>query len=170
MPPRKKPNSSSSSTSKKPNPQPSKFGIQHFFERHTQNNALLASQKLQANNATPNGSHSVAKPVSDGLRAGTSDLGSSTVVQEIPHPASRKPNGGEGNSNNNDNDNNNSNNPPSQNSPAENSVLPGTDAMEESISELSPEISKSLSLKRFKFSPGMVNTFILWFDCVSHLE
>jgi DNA replication ATP-dependent helicase Dna2 len=53
MPPRKKPNSStssSSSSSKKSNPtnqpQPSKFGIQQFFQRHTQNgeNALLASQ------------------------------------------------------------------------------------------------------------------------------
>lgn len=39
----------------------------------------------------------------------------------------------------------------SQNTPVENLIPVGVDA------EVSPEISKSVSVKRFKFSPGMVN-------------
>ncbi|XP_062173732.1 early nodulin-like protein 1 [Alnus glutinosa] len=71
MPPRKKPNSSSSSSSssKKSNPtnqpQPSKFGIQHFFQRHTQNgeNVLLASRNPKPSspsNAAVSTSHNPA--------------------------------------------------------------------------------------------------------------
>ncbi|KAJ1388065.1 P-loop containing nucleoside triphosphate hydrolase, partial [Sesbania bispinosa] len=85
MPPRKKPNttsSSSSASSKKPHPQPSKYGIQHFFDRHT----LLASQKQQANNASPN---IVGIPTSHAV------YGSS-----VPLPPPGKPNAGEGPSEN----------------------------------------------------------------------
>ncbi|XP_061371204.1 DNA replication ATP-dependent helicase/nuclease JHS1 [Gastrolobium bilobum] len=139
MPPRKKPNSSasSSSSSKKPNLQPSKFGIQHFFDRHT----LLTSQKLQANNANPN-TPVVGVPTSE-VVSGTSKVVSNTseVVSGTSVPLRRgKPNDEEG--------------PNSQNTPPENSVSWRTNAAE-TLSEVSPEMSKSLSLKRFKFSPGM---------------
>ncbi|MED6209254.1 hypothetical protein PIB30_053003 [Stylosanthes scabra] len=154
MPPKKKKNnasSSSSSTSKKHNPQPSKFGIQHFFDRHTQNNALLASQKLQTNNA----SNSAAKPVSNPLPAQRSDLSSSTAVQVTPQLSPRKPSNGKSNTSYNGNDDNRSNNGLSQNTPTENSVVTFVNEMEDSTFEVSPEISKAMPLKRFKFSPGM---------------
>ncbi|XP_025658786.1 DNA replication ATP-dependent helicase/nuclease JHS1 [Arachis hypogaea] len=153
MPPKKKKNntSSSSSASKKHNPQPSKFGIQHFFDRHTQNNALLASQKLQTNNA----SDSAAKPVSDPLPARTRDPIFSTVVQVTPQPSPQKPSDDKGNTNYISNNDNRSNNGPSQNTPTENSVVPVDNVMEDIVSEVSPDISKAMPLKRFKFSPGM---------------
>lgn len=44
----------------------------------------------------------------------------------------------------------------SQNTPVENLIPVGVDA-EVSFSEVSPEIFKSVSVKRFKFSPGMVH-------------
>ncbi|MED6121097.1 hypothetical protein PIB30_027033 [Stylosanthes scabra] len=158
MPPKKKKNnasSSSSSTSKKLNPQPSKFGIQHFFDRHTQNNALLASQKLQTNNA----SDSAAKPVSIPLPAETSDLSSSTAVQVTPQLLPRKPSNGKSNTSYNGNHDNRSNSEHSQNTPTENSVVTVANAMEDSMSEVSPEISKAMPLKRFKFSPGMTQDY-----------
>nr|XP_004516062.1 uncharacterized protein LOC101506617 [Cicer arietinum] len=103
MPPRKKPNISSSSTSssKKPNPQPSKYGIQHFFDRQTIHN----SQKQQTNNAT-------------------------SQVSSVPLSPLEKPNSSE--------------------APSLQNTIP-----DNSLSEVSPEMSKSMSLKRFKFSPGM---------------
>lgn len=49
---------------------------------------------------------------------------------------------------------------PSQNTtPPDNLVLPAINAAE-TPSDVSPEISKSVSLKRFKFSPGMVTAFV----------
>ncbi|RYR04969.1 hypothetical protein Ahy_B06g084783 isoform B [Arachis hypogaea] len=157
MPPKKKKNntSSSSSASKKHNPQPSKFGIQHFFDRHTQNNALLASQKLQTNNA----SDSAAKPVSDPLPARTRDPIFSTVVQVTPQPSPQKPSDDKGNTNYISNNDNRSNNGPSQNTPTENSVVPVDNVMEDIVSEVSPDISKAMPLKRFKFSPGMTQDY-----------
>ena len=43
----------------------------------------------------------------------------------------------------------------SQNTPTHNIAAMGVSA-DENLSEVSPEVSKSVSLKRFKFSPGMV--------------
>ncbi|GMY22919.1 DNA replication ATP-dependent helicase/nuclease JHS1 isoform X2 [Fagus crenata] len=130
MAPRKKPNSSSSSASlasKKSNPnnqpQPSKFGIQHFFERHTQN-ALLASQNpkksLPSDDVPSSGPVRIEKSV-------LTDIKRQTKEPNIP----------------------------SQNTPPENLVMIGVNDAE-NLSEVSPEISKSVSLKRFKFSPGML--------------
>jgi DNA replication ATP-dependent helicase Dna2 len=166
MPPRKKPNSSSSSSSasssssKKSNPtnqpQPSKFGIQHFFERHTQN-ALLASQNPKPAVSTSQ------NPATDAPRSGPEESG-----LPVPNPrndpenapnlqktdsnqkvsAYRDPKKCSGSQANDPNS-------ASQNTPTYNIAAMGVSA-DENLSEVSPEVSKSVSLKRFKFSPGMV--------------
>ncbi|KAJ6329668.1 hypothetical protein OIU77_011193 [Salix suchowensis] len=110
MPPKKKSKSSSSSTSSaKKNHEnsqqqqqqpPSKFGIQHFFNLHTQN-ALSLSQNPQPR-PTP-----------------------------IPKTLSSNPNFA----------------PPS--------ISHHLDA-DDNMMDVSPEITKSVSLQRFKFSPGML--------------
>ncbi|KAM4081953.1 hypothetical protein ACJW30_11G132500 [Castanea mollissima] len=134
MPPRKKPNSSSSSSSsvvKKSNhngnqPQPpSKFGIQHFFDRHTQ---------------TQNASQNPKPPLTSNANA----VVSASVLTDRSNengPVSKKPDHNEA---------------VSQTTPEENVVLVGVNAADENLSEVSPEVSKSVSLKRFKFSPGML--------------
>jgi DNA replication ATP-dependent helicase Dna2 len=125
MPPKKKLNTSSSS--KKPNPQPSKYGIQHFFDRHA---TQQQSQKLQSNNST---SQAVAS-------------------DSLPPPGKPK----------------DADAPPGaslQGSTPNDSVLPAVTDVTDNLSEVSPEISKSMSRKRFKFSPGMVSYFcFLAFD------
>ncbi|KAK7256275.1 hypothetical protein RIF29_29716 [Crotalaria pallida] len=174
MPPKRKSNaSSSSSSSKKPNPpQPSKFGIQHFFDRHT------ASQKLlQSNNNASNSSDSKSTPafrvplppspiLPEPSEPSNSNAAAATIApnksESVPTQAARndcptaappeqKPNNGGGSGSNNSSNSTNYVTPP------ESVVLPGIDnaAASESCAEVSPEISKSLSLKRFKFSPGM---------------
>ncbi|XP_072955528.1 DNA replication ATP-dependent helicase/nuclease JHS1 isoform X1 [Typha angustifolia] len=117
MAPRKRSSTSSSSTSRKPNQshqpsQPSKFGIQHFFERHSQAAASAASQKHNPN-STPATHPNDPTP---------------------PNPSSFPP-----------------------------LILPSPDEppqpaaiAEETFSEISPEVSKSAPLKKFKFSPGML--------------
>ncbi|KAJ0970838.1 hypothetical protein J5N97_018797 [Dioscorea zingiberensis] len=104
MAPRKR--GSSSSSSRKPNQahqpsQPSKFGIQHFFERHSQSQAAAVS-------ANP-------KPSPDQPECTPSP---GDQLQPPPAPAS-------------------------------------TDVVGNAI-EISPEVSKSVPQKRFKFSPGML--------------
>ncbi|WJX81359.1 DNA helicase [Trifolium repens] len=115
MPPKKKLNTSSSS--KKPNPQPSKYGIQHFFDRHA---TQQQSQKLQSNNST------------------------SQVVAPDSLPPPEKPKDADA---------------PSgaslQGGTPNDSVIPAVTDDTDNLSEVSPEISKSMSRKRFKFSPGM---------------
>lgn len=138
MPPRKKPHSSSSSSAvKKSNhngnqPQPpSKFGIQHFFDRHTQ---------------TQNASQNPKPPLTSNANANA--VVSAQVLTDRSNengPVSKKPDHNEA---------------VSQNTPEENVVLVGFNAADENLSEVSPEVSKSVSLKRFKFSPGMVNVII----------
>ncbi|XP_044494174.1 DNA replication ATP-dependent helicase/nuclease JHS1 isoform X2 [Mangifera indica] len=108
MPPRKKPNSSTAKKSQSlssSQTQPCKFGIQHFFERHTQNSKNVAVS------STPQNSH--------------------------PHSINSNPK-------------NASHSLPSQNPPNSSLHYTPPDDM------VSPEISKSLPLKRFKFSPGML--------------
>ncbi|XP_028798856.1 DNA replication ATP-dependent helicase/nuclease DNA2 isoform X2 [Neltuma alba] len=170
MPPRKKP----SSSSKKSNPiseaQPSKFGIQRFFERHTQN-ALLASQKQPTNDesadrpvSAPQDSKSVAPlnyrmPSVTGSQAVApnnldsvlpradynlnSDMGGPKMgSSELQTRKDILPAGA------------NEFNNVSQNTPSENLLIPGFDAVE-NLLEASPGISKIVSHKRSKFSPGM---------------
>ncbi|EXB70693.1 DNA2-like helicase [Morus notabilis] len=141
MPPRKKkPNSSSSSSSSRKSSianhqaQPSKFGIQHFFERHSQN----ASQNLKnAANPTvspPNGAVSAPQPIPEPINV---------VDDDEDDPASE-------NTKNRSNLKGNGRDNAPQSTPPESKARIGADA------EASPEIFKSLSLKRLKFSPGML--------------
>lgn len=119
IPPKKKTNTSSvsstSSSTKKPIPQPSKYGIQHFFDRHT----IQHSQKQQAINST-------------------------SQVDSVSLPPPEKPDNGKATSG-----------PSSQDVTPDNLVLP----VANDPTEVSPEMSKSMSRKRFKFSPGMVTYF-----------
>ncbi|MCH84204.1 hypothetical protein A2U01_0005035, partial [Trifolium medium] len=115
MPPKKKLNTSSSS-SKKPIPQPSKYSIQHFFDRHA---TQQQSQKIQSNNST------------------------SLVVNSDSLPPPKKPK-----------DANVPSGATSQGGTPNDSVLPVVTDGTDNLSEVSPEISTSVSRKLFKFSPG----------------
>ncbi|XP_021906545.1 uncharacterized protein LOC110821122 [Carica papaya] len=173
MPPKKKKKStSSSSSSKKSNvagnqqsQQPSKFGIHHFFERHTQN-ALLASQSVGVpalqkpkppTNPSISASHdapptsvstvnglNLSKATSSGfsenpnnvVRSVTFDQSKSASIHREPTGTLRTT---------------------SQDleKEANSTTIVGAIAKDE-LTEVSPEIRKSSSLKRFKFSPGML--------------
>ncbi|XVF41374.1 hypothetical protein PTKIN_Ptkin01aG0275400 [Pterospermum kingtungense] len=121
MPPksRRKLNSSSSKKSNEAS-QPSKFGIQHFFERHSQN-ALLASQTHPSSPPKNPSSTLLHNPISSSKSNASPALppeaDSNGVIFASPNPNSR----------------------------------PNRDFS----FEVSPQFSKSTSLKRFSFSPGM---------------
>ncbi|KAE8695691.1 DNA replication ATP-dependent helicase/nuclease DNA2-like isoform X2 [Hibiscus syriacus] len=134
MPPktRRKPNPSSSKkhnvSNNQSQVQPSKFGIQHFFERHSQN-AFLASQHKNNHPSSPlvpPSANSPTNPISP-PKSSTAALpleeDPANGVVSIP----RNPN------------------IHSDSSPAV-----------EVADEVSPLITKSTSLKRFSFSPGML--------------
>ncbi|XP_057980952.1 DNA replication ATP-dependent helicase/nuclease JHS1 [Malania oleifera] len=211
MAPRKK---LTSSSSKKSNPnqgsQPSKFGIQHFFERHSQNHDTTSAsqnpskpsgtlQSLQnrpaLTSATPNGATvsslqnprkapnsrapdlgnaaSVLQNLENGLvskssapreaalalgnRGDESNLRTAddrgalkSEVRDPKNAISREKNPKEA-VNLQKTDTNNL----SQNTPPENLMEFSVNANGNPLEE-SPEISKSVSVKRFKFSPGML--------------
>ncbi|XP_047338486.1 DNA replication ATP-dependent helicase/nuclease JHS1 isoform X2 [Impatiens glandulifera] len=152
MPPRKKPNSSSKKLNQnQQSSQASKFGIQHFFEKHTQNNSSQTHKKGPAlpashTNLTRSSPEilSELKSINEGV---IPELGnSSSTVQKQEHSIQPQGNLVSGISAV-ENDKKGKNICPSQHTPPE-KLLP--------ISEVSPEICKSVSLKRFKFSPGML--------------
>lgn len=60
MPPRKKANSSRKLQSSQP--QPTKFGIQHFFDRHTQNSSRNVAVSSFPQNPNSDLIHSVSSP------------------------------------------------------------------------------------------------------------
>lgn len=204
MPPKKKKKStSSSSSSKKSNvagnqqsQQPSKFGIHHFFERHTQN-ALLASQSVGVpalqkpkppTNPSISASHdapptsvstvnglNLSKATSSGfsenpnnvVRSVTFDQSKSASIHREPTGTLRTTSQDlEKEANSTTIGNNSVVSMPqkpvelscfSQNTPSDNLIAVGAIAKDE-LTEVSPEIRKSSSLKRFKFSPGMVTS------------
>ena len=151
MPPRKKAASAAGGSKKwnqnqqQSSEKPSKFGIQHFFERHTQNSLSQNPQKQQPAIAKVSsvdvGSDPVRlnQPVASTIAGVSSDSGVNPKNELGP-----------GNANIEDNKN------PSQSTPVEEliSVVRG-DANGNRL-EVSPEFCKSLSRKRMKFSPGMV--------------
>ncbi|KAG9452225.1 hypothetical protein H6P81_005129 [Aristolochia fimbriata] len=105
MGPRKRA-SSSKKANHHQNSQPSKFGIQHFFERHSQSVSQNSQLQKDASNSTP-------------------------ISSEKPDAVT----------------------------PPENlleNAAPQVTQVEERASEVSPEITKAVSVKRFKFSPGML--------------
>ncbi|XP_023743662.1 DNA replication ATP-dependent helicase/nuclease JHS1 [Lactuca sativa] len=151
MPPRKKA-ASVTGGSKKSNQvqqqsseKPSKFGIQHFFERHTQNSLSQNPQKQQPTVAkvasVDVGPDPVRlnEPVASTTTAGSSDSGINPRNDLGSGDANK-----EGNKN------------ASQSTPIEEliSVVRG-DASGNQL-EVSPEFCKSVSRKRIKFSPGML--------------
>ncbi|XP_061997380.1 DNA replication ATP-dependent helicase/nuclease JHS1 [Rosa rugosa] len=154
MAPRKKPNSSSSTTasSRKSNskaqPQPSKFSIQHFFERHTQN-----SQNPQT--TASSAPHNPKPPIPDSSTA----IVPQKSIPEIQNPAPIEANSALVASGNPENrrDSQSSSKNSTQETPTENLVaVRFMDAEPNVDEEASPEVSKSKSVKRFKFSPGML--------------
>lgn len=143
MPPRKKGNSSAKKSNAVKESQPSKFGIQHFFERHTQNAATQkrssASIDLVSNQENENPISSEVNPKSDFNSAALPPQNPKNVgVSVSQNPKIDLVSQDKEKIN------------PSENTPPEDLVP--VDA----VSELSPEICKSVSLKRLKFSPGMI--------------
>ncbi|KAL4585843.1 hypothetical protein LXL04_010469 [Taraxacum kok-saghyz] len=151
MPPRKKA-ASAAGGSKKSNQnqqqsseKPSKFGIQHFFERHTQNSLSQNPQKQQPAIAKASsvdvGSDPVRlnQPVASTIAGSSSDSGVNPRTELGP-----------GNANKEDNKN------PSQSTPVEDLISVGRGDANGNRLEVSPEFCKSLSRKRMKFSPGML--------------
>lgn len=133
MRPRKKSNASSTSSSKKPQQQ-SKFGIQHFFERHSQN----ASQ--------------IPKILSDRLSKEQEPI--DVDDDDDAALASRNPKNQPGSKEN-------AMAIVSQHTPPETLEKRPSVDKGDGLGVESPEISKSVSLKRFKFSPGSVSYALL---------
>ncbi|KAK4847699.1 hypothetical protein QYF36_004865 [Acer negundo] len=130
MPPRKK----TSSSSKKAQPQssqsqPTKFGIQHFFDRHSQRPKVAAVSTAQ-------------NPKSDFQNPRTPTSTSSKNPENASDSAATA-----------------TRFPPNsafENTPPENLIpIDDDDDDNKNPIQVSPEISKSFPLKRFKFSPGM---------------
>lgn len=170
MPPKTRKRSNSSTlapSAKKPNhqnqsSQPSKYGIQHFFDRHTQN-AVSASQKQRAAEADGSGPPTlkpeptfnqridlVPQPLDGKNAKNETNLGDSKAVEasELQKIDGRCTGSA-------------SDNPVSgvtsnslQVTPPENLISLGCRGG--SLIDVSPENSKAMPLKRFKFSPGMV--------------
>lgn len=137
MAPRKKGNSSAKKSTAAKQSQPSKFGIQHFFERHTQNatqKRSSASEDIVSNQENENPSSPEVIPQSKSNSAALPPQNPNNVGGSVTQKSKI------------DLEKDKSN--PSQNTPPED-LVPA-----DSVSELSPEYSKSLSLKRLKFSPG----------------
>ena len=236
MAPRKKP--SSKSNQNQPNSQPSKFGIQHFFLRHSQSSSSRPNDAVSSADPNPPSKSgqllqnpttacpenvliptSNAQPLESGLALqnpktapNTGIAGENGVVSASGNhgkalnlenidpknglsTSQNRSNGGRveaisnfgsalnsgtvdsinavctwkkprndvpsaSTSNSRKTDPNNS----SQNTPPENIPAMAMD-VEENPSQVSPEVSKSMALKRFKFSPGMVidSLSVEWF-------
>lgn len=157
MPPRKKPNSSSKKLNSNQQSQPSKFGIQHFFERHSQN--VAQSQKLTSRSSDSK------TDVSNSLKRGADDLNAAAVDSKgaaaaaaaqkselrvlpvndavLASENTKVPQGNDASCS-------------SLNTTPENLVTAVRNDGDDHPNEVSPQFSKSVSLKRFKFSPGMV--------------
>ncbi|KAI3719214.1 hypothetical protein L6452_20109 [Arctium lappa] len=152
MAPRKKAAAGGSKKSnqiqQQPSQKPSKFGIQHFFERHTQN-----SQKQQpavAKESPIDVGSDPARPLEPVASTSTGVVvcqqsGSSFGTEINPRRDS-----GLGNANN-DGDKN-----PSESTPIEDLIPVVRDDATSNQLEVSPEFCKSVSRKRIKFSPGML--------------
>lgn len=179
MPPRKKPNSSSKKLNSNQQSQPSKFGIQHFFERHSQN--VAHSQKLTprtsdsktdvSNSVNRGDDRNVERPDSkDAVAAAAMATAQKPELRLLPVSdavlASENPKLPQGNDASSS----------SLNTTPENLIAAVGNAGDDHSNELSPEFSKSVSLKRFKFSPGMVSLGVVFFPSgfvfvfVDHLD
>ncbi|XP_070051802.1 DNA replication ATP-dependent helicase/nuclease JHS1 isoform X3 [Nicotiana tomentosiformis] len=157
--------------------QPSKFGIQHFFERHTQNvlsqksKPLLVPHNSNSNSfQIPQENSSVSVPETsrnDGLNLKKCDKDSAVSrdkgyknVNKSDHidVTERFKDRGVGDGKNKEKRvtlKMNDSGGPSQSTPTENVVTAGS-GKEKNQAEITPELCKSVSVKRLKFSPGML--------------
>ncbi|KMS95822.1 hypothetical protein BVRB_004770 isoform B [Beta vulgaris subsp. vulgaris] len=180
MPPKKKQNGSSSSTSKKSTPktnsQPSKYGIQHFFERRSQNNPTSSHQNPKPcpssdpkrSNLAVNGSNlerirSEEKTgVENGVNPPIKDVGSPVFDQKLENGSDLKQvaNGVSEKIRVSKNVGLSIGQNPKKGSNLESENTPPdllvdlTDS--DDVFEVTPEVSKCMPRKRFKFSPGML--------------
>ncbi|KAI8572529.1 hypothetical protein RHMOL_Rhmol01G0206500 [Rhododendron molle] len=143
MRPKKKLSSASKKSNQ--NSQPSKFGIQHFFHRHT------LSQNHPKTQQTPDpNTNKLQIPTNGSLPPEKS--GPIAALSAAPNSKKIALDSAVRNPTNDSRPNETTN---SQNTPPENLLLAAVNAGENQ-SEVSPEICKSVSVKRFKFSPGML--------------
>ncbi|KAL5973678.1 hypothetical protein ACLOJK_030334 [Asimina triloba] len=137
MAPRKKSSSASKKSNQMQQSQPSKFGIQHFFERHSQ--AAAATAVATQTPCLPQAhSHASAAAATAPIPSPLPPPDPSNPP-EIPNSQSSDPA--------NPTPSTTSINPPQADSNANKSPL-----------EISPNVSKTLPNKRFKFSPGAVTS------------
>lgn len=175
--------------------QPSKFGIQHFFERHSQSQKTTCQKRdddRAADSAANQNSQIVPEPTVNLAKAGPENLGGvASLGKSEPrtkHTRGENPRSNSVNATVIDVDDGVSRNAQSghdvpvvnrigeycesstkrfddvvvgindldtRDMPT-NNLMPVVNDHEESQMEVSPEPSKSVSVKRFKFSPGMV--------------
>nr|XP_043625334.1 DNA replication ATP-dependent helicase/nuclease JHS1 [Erigeron canadensis] len=165
MAPRKKPITSSSG-SKKQNQQnssqnPTKFGIQHFFERHTQNSQkpnipknpsaqsnLGSDPKIPINPVSTKSTESVPLFNNNQDNSSSANLGVNVINPKNRNDNAKSDFENDLGSGNLKNDGNKSG---SESTPVED-LIP----VEMDVLEVSPEFCKSVSRKRIKFSPGML--------------
>lgn len=171
--------------------QPSKFGIQHFFERHSQNQSQNLKKPVNPPNSKPDSSSPVsAAPLNPQIAPKIRDYDASTCLDSSvtvpPRPGNESDLRGVGKENqglscqnsrsdassvlDEQNKEGNELNNPSQNTPAENHLPVVIDVdgnHDEEVQEVSPEVCTGKPPKRFKFSPGMVANVKLNFylDC-----
>ncbi|KAH7849649.1 hypothetical protein Vadar_020933 [Vaccinium darrowii] len=171
MPPKKKLNSASKKSNQ--NSQPSKFGIQHFFDRHAlsqnpnkphtsnPNTSSLAPQNpTPVSNSKPADTANGVSKLQNPRNGSVSEKGDLiTALSAAPNPkvvidlCERDTDSAV--ENRTSDLRTNEKNSHSQNTPPENLVMVDVNTGENQ-SEVSPEICKSVSVKRFKFSPGML--------------
>ncbi|XP_019235819.1 PREDICTED: uncharacterized protein LOC109216143 [Nicotiana attenuata] len=157
--------------------QRSKFGIQHFFERHTQNvlsqksKPLLVPHNSNSNSfQNPKENSSVSVPetsTNNGLNSEKRDKDNAVSrdkgcrnVNKSDHidVTERFKDKGVGDGKNKGKRVTSKKNElggPSQSTPTENVVTVGS-GEDKNQAEITPEFCKSVSVKRFKFSPGML--------------
>ncbi|KAK4488581.1 hypothetical protein RD792_004347 [Penstemon davidsonii] len=133
MAPRKRMSSggkkSSNQSREQPPSQPSKFGIQHFFDRHTQSQKALSQRQngVSENAVSENHKNNAVNSIKSDENNGTSEYaenGKGGELREKDTPTDK--------------------------------LLPVVIDDEKNQVEVSPEPSKSVSIKRAKFSPGML--------------
>ncbi|KAL3833010.1 hypothetical protein ACJIZ3_007746 [Penstemon smallii] len=133
MAPRKRTSSggkkSSNQSREHPPSQPSKFGIQHFFDRHTQSQKALSQRQngIPENAVSENPKNNAVNSIKSDEINGTSEYAENRKGGELRE----------------------------KDTPTDN-LLPVVINDEKNQVEVSPEPSKSVSIKRAKFSPGML--------------
>ncbi|KAL0547963.1 hypothetical protein IC582_012402 [Cucumis melo] len=156
MPPRKKPHSSSKKLNSNQQSQPSKFGIQHFFERHSQNVAHSQKNTSETSDSKTDVPSSLNRGDDRNMgRLDSKDAAASATAQKSESRVLLVSDAVLASENPKEPQRNDASCSPLNTTPENLIAACGNDG-DDSSNELSPEFSKSVSLKRFKFSPGML--------------